>query len=153
MGASNFLRKLIGGGGRSGIDRRTEDLLSLATALLAESGEYASIALARDALAAYQALDERARTEFFDVLARDYGVPVQLVSRAAAAYQADPSVENLMRLQQAVDSPRQEFFRRLNMATGGTAALADMRSELLERRRAHPQCKLTDADLIPPPPR
>ena len=29
MGASNFLRKLIGGGGRSGIDRRTEDLLSL----------------------------------------------------------------------------------------------------------------------------
>ena len=124
MGASNFLRKLIGGGGRSGIDRRTEDLISLCSALLAESGEYTSTALARDALAAYQALDERTRAEFFDVLARDYGVPVQLVSRAAASYQADPSVENLLRLQQAVDSPRQEFFRRLNMAPGGTAALS-----------------------------
>src|SRR5437764_14130972 len=148
MGASNFLRKLIGGGGRSGIDRRTEDLLSLASALLAESGEYTSTALARDALAAYQALDERTRTEFFEVLARDYGLPVQLVSRAAATYQADPSVENLMRLQQAVDSPRQEFFRRLNMAPGGTAALVDMRSEVLKGVRAHPDWKLIDADLL-----
>src|SRR5437763_2566849 len=147
-GASNFLRKLIGGGGRSGIDRRTEDLLSLCSALLAESGEYTSTALARDALAAYQALDERTRTEFFEVLARDYGVPVQLLSRAAATYQADPSVENLMRLQQAVDSPRQEFFRRLNMAPGGTAALVDMRSEVLKGVRAHPDWKLIDSDLM-----
>ena len=148
MGASNFLRKLIGGGGRSGIDRRTEDLLSLCSALLAESGEYTSTALARDALAAYQALDERTRAEFFDVLARDYGVPVQLVSRAAASYQADPSAENLMRLQQAVDSPRQEFFRRLNMAPGGTAALVDMRREVLKGVRAHPEWKLIDTDLL-----
>src|SRR5436190_430815 len=147
MGASNFLRKLIGGGGRSGIDRRTEDLISLCSALLAESGEYTSTALARDALAAYQALDERTRAEFFDVLARDYGVPVQLVSRAAASYQADPSVENLMRLQQAVDSPRREFFRRLNMAPGGTAALVDMRSEVLKGVRAHAHWKVIDADL------
>src|SRR5256885_4579645 len=148
MGASNFLRKLIGGGGRSGIDRRTEDLISLCSALLAESGEYTSTALARDALAAYQALDERTRAEFFDVLARDYGVPVQLVSRAAASYQADPSVENLLRLQQAVDSPRQEFFRRLNMAPGGTAALVDMRREVLKGVRAHPEWKLIDTDLL-----
>src|SRR5437764_15287062 len=90
MGASNFLRKLIGGGGRSGIDRRTEDLLSLCSALLAESGEYTSTALARDALAAYQALDERTSAQFFDVLARDYDVSVHLVSPAAASAQADP---------------------------------------------------------------
>ena len=61
MGAKSFLRKLMSGG-RDGIDRRTDALLALCNALLAESGEYASTALARDALAAYQALDERARS-------------------------------------------------------------------------------------------
>ena len=59
MGAASFLRKLIGGGARAGVDRRTEELVSLCNALIAESGEYASTALARDALAAYHKCDER----------------------------------------------------------------------------------------------
>jgi len=47
------------------------------------------------------------------------------VSRAAAAYQAEPTPENLLRLQNSVEPARQELFRRLNMAPGGTAALVD----------------------------
>jgi malonyl-CoA decarboxylase len=148
MGAASFLRKLIGGGARAGVDRRTDALVSLCNALLAESGEYASTALARDALAAYQELDERCREEFFGFLARDYGPPVETVSRAAAAYQVEPTPENLLRLQQAVDSPRQELFRRLNMAPGGTAALVEMRRELLKGLRAHPDWKVVDSDLM-----
>lgn len=147
MGATSFLRKLISGG-RDGIDRRTDALLELCNALLAESGEYASTALARDALAAYQALDERARADFFDTLANKYGAPAELVGRAAAAYQADPSAENLIALQEAVDSPRQELFRRLNMAPGGTAALVDMRRLVLKSLREHPVWKRIDADLL-----
>src|SRR5947207_2194851 len=52
MGATSFLKKLIGAG-RGDLDRATEELLTLCRSLLAESGEYASTALARDALAAY----------------------------------------------------------------------------------------------------
>ena len=148
MSAVSFLRKLIGGGGRAGMDKRTEELVSLCNALLAESGEYASTALARDALAAYHKLDERCREEFFGLLGRDYSPPVETVSRAAAAYQAEPSHENLLRLQQAVDSPRQELFRRLNMAPGGTAALVEMRRELLKGVRAHAEWKAVDSDLM-----
>jgi malonyl-CoA decarboxylase len=148
MSAVSFLRKLIGGGARGGIDKRTDELVSLCNALLAESGEYASTALARIALAAYQKLDERCREEFFGLLGRDYGPPVETVSRAAAAYQADPTHENLLRLQQAVDSPRQELFRRLNMAPGGTAALVEMRRELLKGLRAHAEWKAVDSDLM-----
>ena len=148
MGAASFLRKLIGGGARAGVDRRTEELVSLCNALIAESGEYASTALARDALAAYHKCDERCREEFFTVLGRDYGPPVEMVSRAAAAYQAEPTHDSLLRLQQAVDSPRQELFRRLNMAPGGTAALVEMRRELLKGLRAHPEWKVLDADLL-----
>jgi len=148
MSAVSFLRKLIGGGARGGIDKRTDELVSLCNALLAESGEYAGTALARDALAAYQKLDERCREEFFGMLGRDYGPPVETVSRAAAAYQAEPTHENLVRLQQAVDSPRQELFRRLNTAPGGTAALVEMRRELLKGLRTHGEWKAVDSDLI-----
>src|SRR5437870_5762155 len=147
MGATSFLKKLISGG-RDGIDRRTDALLALCNALLAESGEYASTALARDALTAYQALDERARTDFFDALAHKYGAPAEIVGRAAAAYQAEPSAENLIALQEAVDSPRQELFRRLNMPPGGTAALVDMRRLVLKSLPEHPDWKRIDADLL-----
>ena len=148
MSAVSFLRKLIGGGARAGMDKRTEELVSLCNALLAESGEYASTALARDALAAYQKLDERCQEEFFGLLSRDYGPPVETVSRAAAAYQAEPTHDNLLRLQQAVDSPRQELFRRLNMAPGGTAALVEMRRQLLKGLRAHAEWQPVDSDLM-----
>src|SRR3954469_14352195 len=147
MSAASFLRKLIGAG-RGGMDRRTEELLSLCSALLSESGEYASTALAREALVAYEALDERSRDEFFEALARQYSPSPESVGRAASAYQSDPTTDNLMALQAVVESPRQALFHRLNMAPGGMAALVQMRRHLLDRLRAHPEWGVIDADLL-----
>jgi malonyl-CoA decarboxylase len=144
---ASFLRKLLGGG-QGGVERRIRDLLSLCEQLLAERGEYTSTALAREALAAYQGLDERGREEFFDMLARHYSPSPEAVSRVAADYQADPSPRNFTRLQETVEPPRQELFRRLNMAAGGTAALVDMRKELLKGMKAHPQWRVIDFDLM-----
>src|SRR3954469_6111700 len=147
MSAASFLRKLIGAG-RGGMDRRTEELLSLCSALLSESGEYASTALAREALVAYEALDERSRDEFFEALARQYSPSPESVGRAASAYQSDPTTDNLMALQAVVESPRQALFHRLNMAPGGMAALVQMRHQLLQQLRAHPDWGVIDADLL-----
>jgi len=102
MGATSFLRRLLSGG-QGGVDRRVHQLLSLCESLLAESGEYASTALARDALAAYQGLDEHLRGEFFDVLARHYSPAPEAVTKAAGAYQVEPSPENLLKLEAAVE--------------------------------------------------
>src|SRR5206468_2599228 len=99
MNPASFLRKLLGGG-QSGVERRTRDLLALCESLLSERGEYASTALARDAMANYEGLDERSREEFFEMLARHYSPSAEAVSRVAADYQADPSPENLARLQE-----------------------------------------------------
>ena len=143
MSASSFLRRLIGGG-RGGMDGRMQQLFALCDALLSESGEYASMALARETLAGYEALDEGGRQAFFDVLAQQYSPLPDTVARAANAYQTDPSAENLIRLQESVDSPRQELFRRLNMAPGGTAALVEMRKGL----KAKPQWRVIDSDLM-----
>jgi malonyl-CoA decarboxylase len=147
MGAASFLRKLIGGGS-AGMDRRTENLISLCNALLAESGEYASTALAREALSAYQALDERCRREFFELLARHYSPSPDAVSRAAAAFQAKPTPENLIELQAVVEPARQELFHRLNMAPGGTEALVEMRRQLLADLKERPEWRAVDADLM-----
>ncbi|MBP8231466.1 MAG: malonyl-CoA decarboxylase N-terminal domain-containing protein, partial [Rhizorhabdus sp.] len=42
------------------------------------------------------------------------------VEQAAGAYIASPGDAALKALQKAVESPRQEFFRRLNLAPGAT---------------------------------
>src|SRR5919109_681561 len=146
MSASSFLRRLIGRGG--GADGTMQHLFGLCDALLAVSGEYASTALARDTLDAYKALDESARTRFLDTLARDYSPRPEAVSESAAAYQADPSPENLARLEQSVEPLRRDLFRRLNMAPGGTAALVEMRKQVLQGMRTHPHWRVIDADLL-----
>jgi malonyl-CoA decarboxylase len=143
--AASFLRRLFGGGTPQPSLPR---LLSLCQALLAESGEYASAALAREALAAYQGLDTASREAFFDALARDYSPAPEAVAKAAADYQTDPSPEHFLALQDVVEPPRQELFRRLNMAPGGTAALVEMRKTLLHGLRAHREWRVIDADLL-----
>jgi malonyl-CoA decarboxylase len=147
MGATSFLRRLLSGG-QGGVDRRVHELLSLCESLLAESGEYASTALARDALAAYQALEPQLREEFFDMLARHYSPSPDAVGAAAGAYQADPSPENLLKLETAVEPARRELFRRLNMAQGGTAALVEMRRQIGKGLRERPAWRAIDADLM-----
>jgi malonyl-CoA decarboxylase len=146
MSASSFLRRLIGA--RGGMDGAMRHLFALCDALLGESGEYASAAIAREALQAYQGLDERGRERFFDVLARDYSPSPEAVGLSASAYQADPSPDNLARLLDTVEPARQELFRRLNMAPGGTAALVEMRKELLKNLKARPHWGVIDADLM-----
>jgi len=146
MSSSSFLRRLTGRRGSMG--GAAQNLFTLCDALLAESGEYASSALAREALEAYQRLDERGRREFFDVLARDYSPSPEAVAQSAAAYQADPSPDNLAQLQESVEPLRRELFRRLNAAQGGTAALVELRRELLSNLKANPHWRVIDADLL-----
>jgi malonyl-CoA decarboxylase len=144
--APSLLRRLLRGR-QEGVERPTQDLLSLCENLLAEPAEFTGTALARDALLAYQRLDERGRQEFFDILARAYSPSPEAVGAAADAFRVDPSPDNLARLQDQVEPLRQELFRRLNMAPGGTATLVQMRSVLLKGIRAHPQWRVIDADL------
>jgi malonyl-CoA decarboxylase len=138
-----FLRRFTGGGAEGPV----RELAQLCDALLAESGEYASTALAREALAKWRSLDEASRERFFDVLAAKYSPPEARLKAAAAAYQADPSSDNLIQLQQASESPRRELFDRLNMAPGGTAALVEMRKLLLAHVKSKPEWRLLDYDL------
>ena len=84
-----------------------------------------------DALAAYQSLQGMEPAIFFDLLVKEFSPDPEHVWRRAEAYRAEPTQTNLLLLQQAAEPPRQELFRRLNMAPGGTSVLVDMHRRLL----------------------
>jgi malonyl-CoA decarboxylase len=121
--------------------------LALCEALLSERGEVSGARLAAQMLAAYQALDATARDVFLGRLAAAFNPNQDDLIRGARRYATDPSVETLARLRTAIESPRQELFRRTNQAQGGTAALIDMRRQLLATLGAHPERAGVDADL------
>jgi malonyl-CoA decarboxylase len=128
-------------------ERRARDAVALCDALLSERGEVSGAALAREALEAYAALPANALKPFFNLLAAGFSPDPAAIAHAATAYQQDATPQNLIVLQHAVEPPRQEMFRRLNVAPGGTATLVDMRSRLLRELKANPQLAGVDADL------
>lgn len=112
-------------------ERSGKKLISACQSLLSERGEVSSIRLATEILAAYQTLDAPGRDHFFSLLAQEFSPDPERVGQAADAYRKEPSGENLSRLQRAVEAPRQELFRRLNIAPHGTRVLVEMRAALL----------------------
>src|SRR5262249_33494556 len=127
--------------------RTARRAVDLCHGLLSERGEVSGAALAREALAAYERLPEPALPLFFDLLAAEFPPEPGTVGRAADASRSDPTPGHLILRQRAGEPPRQELFRRLNMAAGGTAALIAMREHLLAKAELHPTWKSIEADL------
>ncbi len=130
-----------------GAVRDAQHVITLCRALLSERGEVSGARLATQVLDAYQTLDAAALEVFFDRLVEEFSPDPSQVKQAAGAYAADPSQMNLVRLQTTVESPRQELFRRFNMAPGATAVLVQMRGRLLQSLSDHPERAGLDADL------
>ena len=127
--------------------RQARRAISLCHALLSERGEVSGARLARDTLAAYQALNSDSAAVFFDLLAEEFSPDPDAVAELAEAYRSNPSQTNLVKLQRAVESPREALFQRLNMAAGGTAQLVEMRRRVLRELKSRPQWTGIEADL------
>lgn len=143
-GIANAGRELVG---LAGARRAKQGMLELCGELLKLRGEAAAIALADELLARYRALDEAGRADFFDALLAELTPDPVLIDDAITAYREEPSPNTIMRLSQAVNSPRKDLLRALNMAPGGTEALIRMREDLLDRLRSAPYLHPLDADF------
>jgi len=132
---------------RSKDARRADRLARVLRTLISEKGEATGAALARRSLTMYAHLGPEGRRRFFEILARDFSPDRQTVLEAAQAWHRDPSPANHAALQRFVEPPRQEVFRRMNMAPGGTAALVGLRNALLDELKANPQLAVVDQDL------
>lgn len=115
--------------------------------LLSGRGEASGIAIAQQILAAYAAGSDEDKTRFFRMLTEHFAPDREALTQAFHTYQNDPAPAHFARLFRACEPPRQELFRRLNQAPGGTAALVTMRSDLLSRLSEVPELAAVDHDL------
>lgn len=129
-------------------DRSAHSLSVQCRTLLTQTGEASAAALAQDVIRAYRDLDQREQRRFFAFLANELSPDPAAVALAAEAYRRTPAVDSLADLIRVTEPPRQELFRRMNMASGGTATLVALRASLLDELKEFPELGVVDNDLL-----
>jgi malonyl-CoA decarboxylase len=125
----------------------TGALLELSGALLSGRGEASGTAMASEALARYAALSEPDRVKFFSALVDRFGPDTARFEAAIETWRGTPSADTAQEIHYASEPRRQELFRRLNRAPGGTAALVALRADLLAVLGDRPALHGLDRDL------
>ena len=127
--------------------RRHEDIVAMCKRLLHLKGEASSITLAHKILTAYKDVSNRTRLKFFERLLTEFMPDTERLNQAIAAYQREPNANTLAALEAAVESPRQELFRLLNMGPDGTVSIVSMRQDLRGMLADHPHLRPVDGDI------
>jgi malonyl-CoA decarboxylase len=141
-------RTLLRRAGPPDAKQDASDLLELCEALLSGAGEASGTAIAREVLDRYHDLDEAGRVAFFETLARSYGPDQEKLQRAIEAWRALPTGDGASDLHFASEPRRQELFRRLNRAPGGTRELVALRADLLDVKNRHNDLAALDRDVV-----
>ena len=138
-----FLSKLL----RVLRERRGTDMSFICRHLLSERGEASQTALAQEIITAYGAMNEGQKLQFLEMLSRDFAPSQADIIAAASDYRRTPGPSTLATLTAAVESPRQELFRRINTAPHGTETLVALRSYLFRVSTNGSNFADVDADL------
>lgn len=117
--------RVIGGSG-------DPDLADLCATMLSGRGEATGVALALAVQQRWKTLNAAQRRDFLLALARRFGPDTQRLDAAIDAYRAQPSPRTAQAVHMAGEARRQELFRRLNQAPGGTVTMVRMRETLLQ---------------------
>lgn len=141
-------RALLGARAPHGAEARSQGLVDLCEELLSGRGEASGVALAREILTDYRELTVGPRIAFFEALAERFGPDRERIDAAVAAWTRNASPETAAELHLAAEPRRQELFRRLNLAPGGTAALVAMREDLLEALPRRDDLAPVDHDFV-----
>jgi malonyl-CoA decarboxylase len=157
--ASDFLHGLIdtlAQRGRVALGKKPEretldqlDLITLSEALLSRRGEASGTVLAQTLLNSFEGSSQAEKLSFLRALAERFGPDRSAIDRAIVAYGQSESEDrtSLEALHSAAEPRRQELFRRLNLAPGGTALLIGMRGLLLRLLPEHPELRAVDRDF------
>lgn len=129
------------------VDADPEEMVRLCRTLLETEAEPTGMVLAAQILTAYGTASTDDRLAFFRALATGFDPDITALRAALDAHEAENTADTLAALGAAAEPPRQDLFRRLNTAPGGTAMLVEMRRNLLALMRDHPDLRRVDADL------
>lgn len=161
MSSTSFLSEMLATiteRGRALLDRardrrgqpaaHSESLVELCEDVLSGRGEASGAALAIEILTKYAELTIGPRIAFFEALAHRFGPDREALNAAIAAWQANPSDKTAAEVHAAAEPRRQELFRRINLAPGGTAALVRMREQLMDALDHRDDLRAVDADFV-----
>jgi malonyl-CoA decarboxylase len=126
---------------------QNRDLIGLAEMILSRRGEVSGAILAEAFLEAYRQANAADRDAFMRALLDRFGPDRTALDAAAAAYNVEPSAQNIARLHEAAEPRRQELFRRINFAKRGTATLVEMREHLMDMLAKEPALQPVDLDF------
>jgi malonyl-CoA decarboxylase len=115
--------------------------------LLSDHGEASGTALAREVVNLFRTMDATDRMAFLQMLNENFAYNPAALREAAEEYLGNESQKSYAALCRAVEAPRQELLRRMNIAPGGTAAILVMREFLLQVLPDHPEMKPLDTDI------
>ena len=149
MSFNNWMNSIVTAG-KELIARRIDkdtDIISLCEDLSSNKGEAMGTALAFAVTKTYHQLSPADRLAFFNTLLTDYSVDPQVILNAAEVYKKQQSTENLAQLDRAIQPPRLELFRRINMSPSGTETLVTMRRDILRLLPEHKSLKAIDNSL------
>ena len=127
---------------------RSESLVELCEDLLSSLGEASGVARAREILGCYNELTTGPRIAFFEALAERFGTDPDRMAAAIAAWRERPAATTAAEVHAASEPRRQELFRRLNLAPGGTAALVHMREQLMDALDHRDDLSAVDEDFV-----
>jgi malonyl-CoA decarboxylase len=133
---------------RGEAEARSETIVDLCEHLLSRRGEASGVALAADILARYRELKTGPRIAFFEALAERFGPDTERLAAAVAAWNEAQTDASAAELHAASEPRRQELFRRLNLAPGGTAALVRMREQLMDALDRRDDLGALDDDFV-----
>jgi malonyl-CoA decarboxylase len=138
--APSYIRKHLFGD-------ETRSIAELCRMTMLSDGEYSSLLLSDRILNLFEKLDPDGVTRFFQMLNDEYDLDLDSLKVAVDEYTSEPSAQTLRKLTMASEPGRQELFRRLNLAPGGTRRLVKMRERLLELTQQHPELGKMDTDF------
>jgi len=141
-------RALLARNRRVEASARSESLVELCEDLLSSRGEASGVARAREILGRYGELTTGPRIAFFEALSERFGPDPARMQAAITAWREKPSDATAAELHAASEPRRQELFRRLNLAPGGTAALVRMREQLIDVLDHRDDLTAVDDDFV-----
>jgi len=133
---------------RPGGSNPVETARELLHDLLSEHGEASGTALARETVELYLSMDTPDRLAVLDILSDEFAAHPEDILRAAEVYNRQRTNAAYRDLRDAIESPRQELLRRLNMAPGGTGVIIGMRELVLGEIDRRPGFRTLDFDLF-----
>lgn len=119
----------------------------LCDALLSARGEVSGTAIASQLVELCKSATREELHQFVRLLADRFSPDPQQLQRAFKAWEGSRSTKDLINLIEDVEPPRQELFRRMNMARGGTELLVGLRAMMLADENRHADAAAVDADL------